>query len=88
MLKGELYIYVLIEDADGVSQLTAEDSLAMAEEYGLTGPVLADWEYTLSRHFVFEDDLGKLEVPQITFVDHDGTVISTEDPRDLEGWVD
>jgi hypothetical protein len=88
LLAGELYIYVQIEDADGVSQLTDEDSRALAEEHGLTGPVLADWEYTLSQHFVFEDDLGKLEIPQITFVDPDGTVVATEDPRDLEGWID
>ncbi len=78
---------MLLEDADGVSQLTTEDAATVAAEYDVTVPVLADWEYTLSQHFVFEDDLGKLEVPQITFVDHDGTVITTEDPRDL-GWVD
>jgi hypothetical protein len=78
---------VQVESEGGSSSPTVEDAQAWATEYDLTGPILLDEDYALSQHFVGEED-GKLEVPRIAVVAHDGEILAVVAPGEEDSWLD
>ncbi len=70
---GLMTIYVEIQDASGSSNISVQELMQFANQYGLSCPVLADGMGQLWGHYVGGS------IPSFALIKYDGTVLLYDD---------